>query len=288
MIKLPVVCCLALIATAVPMHLAAQRSDGCFDGAPLNIAEDVAERVFSKAGYSRTEASLVSALTDPDPSVRSLASDKLASGKDKRLIRVLMGAWSIEKDYCTRGHIERALQPILQLHWSQMPGSSASEALQPVCSTPASPLVALELRHITPEPYWTFQGATLEITIRNLTTETLPYLYGQPRDLYTYRVIGPNGQALQPVPGIDCPNRDCSERPGQTVESNTSIIHTIYDTKAGGFMALKPQDNGNYWFWKIGEEFDMSQPGMYSVSLGSNLTYLDTNVCSNVVFVTVK
>ncbi|MGA3261107.1 MAG: hypothetical protein ABSE35_19660 [Bryobacteraceae bacterium] len=39
--------------------------------------------------------------------------------------------------------------------------------------------------------------------------------------------------------------------------------------------------------WKVGEDFDMSAPGVYRVSLGGPLEYLNTTVCSNTIDVTV-
>jgi hypothetical protein len=53
------------------------------------------------------------------------------------------------------------------------------------------------------------------------------------------------------------------------------------------FMALPPQNDVS-WIWRVGEEFDMSAPGTYRVSLGGRVPYLDTTVCSNTAEVTVE
>ena len=44
---------------------------------------------------------------------------------------------------------------------------------------------------------------------------------------------------------------------------------------------LPPGKDVHFWTWNIGEDFDLSEPGIYHVSLGGRLAYLDTTVCSN-------
>jgi hypothetical protein len=53
------------------------------------------------------------------------------------------------------------------------------------------------------------------------------------------------------------------------------------------FIPLPPQKDVT-WDWRVGQDFDMSAPGIYSVSLGAKLDYLDAAVCSNTAYVTVK
>jgi hypothetical protein len=40
--------------------------------------------------------------------------------------------------------------------------------------------------------------------------------------------------------------------------------------------------------WHLDEDFDLSAPGTYKVSLGGSFPYLNTTVCSNVAEVTVQ
>lgn len=286
MTRLSIVSSVAVIFVAGGTPLSAQRADKCDSGGLFDIDHGVREGVLRGAGYSSAEASLISALTDLDPSVRSFAADELASHKEKRLISLLMHAWSTEQDNCTRAHVGFALQPLLQLHWSLLPETNASGIAERMCMPVANPVVALELEQFTPPSGWTYQGPTLKITPRNLTSESVPYLGGvSPRLLYSYRVTGPNGEALRPLAGIDCPDRDCS--PGRGPVLSSGPIISPHDTKPGSFLALKPGEE-TYWFWQVGNEFDMSAPGVYRVSLGAKLEYLNTTVCSNVAAVTVK
>jgi hypothetical protein len=53
-----------------------------------------------------------------------------------------------------------------------------------------------------------------------------------------------------------------------------------------GVILLPHQDQT--WTWAVGEDFDMSAPGTYHVSLGGSIGYLDTTVCSNTAAVTVE
>src|SRR5271165_2510165 len=68
-----------LAAATVLPPLAAQRLDGCFENHHSHVADVVRDRALMGAGYSLTERSLVPALSNPDPSIRSLAAMKLAS-----------------------------------------------------------------------------------------------------------------------------------------------------------------------------------------------------------------
>jgi hypothetical protein len=273
----------AMFAAAL-VPLAAQRADGCDDAVQL-VHNAGGGRVLGAAGYALAETSLISALSDSDPSVRSLAADNLAQRKDRRLIPILMRALSVEKDGCTGEHIRLALQPIVQLHWSQRLEAGEPTSSAQVCASPASALVSLELKQVDPAAWWSYQGLTIEATIRNLSGDPIPYLLSaNPRELYTYRVSGPEGRNLDPVPGVDCPNRDCSYT-GQLVSSGP--IASLYDTKSAALTVLRPLEDVS-WYWHVGDDFDMSAPGVYRVSLGAKLGYLDTYVCSNVATVMVK
>jgi hypothetical protein len=53
------------------------------------------------------------------------------------------------------------------------------------------------------------------------------------------------------------------------------------------FVPLPPHENVSLWTWKVGDDFSMSEPGTYKVSLGGNIAYLGTTVCSNIVDVNV-
>ena len=54
------------------------------------------------------------------------------------------------------------------------------------------------------------------------------------------------------------------------------------------FLALPPQQDAAVWTWKVGEDFDLSAPGTYYVSMGGRIAHLDTTICSNTAEVVVR
>jgi hypothetical protein len=66
-------------------------------------------------------------------------------------------------------------------------------------------------------------------------------------------------------------------KPGGVLLENGSI-----------FVALPPNENVRIWTWSVGDDFDMSAPGTYRVSLGGRIGYLNTTACSNTALVTVE
>ena len=104
MTRLGIVSSIAATLTAACFPAGAQRADAC----EIRVGERVdgaRERLLRSARYSLTEASLASAMSDADPSVRSLAADELGSRKEKKLIPLSMHAWSSERDGCTRDQL---------------------------------------------------------------------------------------------------------------------------------------------------------------------------------------
>jgi hypothetical protein len=54
------------------------------------------------------------------------------------------------------------------------------------------------------------------------------------------------------------------------------------------FVPLPPGEDVSLWTWTVGDDFNMSEPGTYRVSLGGRFAYLKTTVCSNTLEVNVE
>ena len=109
----------------------------------------------------------------------------------------------------------------------------------------------------------------VRISVVNQTPQTIAFAGARsPQQLFSVTVLGPDGT------------------PAKVARGEERMYHPVNDL--GGisghapiFSGLPPQKDGVIWTWRVGDDFDMSSPGIYRVSLGGRLPYLDTRVCSN-------
>ena len=162
--------------------------------------------------------------------------------------------------------MHEALGDLLRRVW----GVSWPRGIEPfqACVSSVREVVSLRLAQI-PDPSWADRGPTVRVTAQNLTSETLPFLASvDPVELFSATVLDPGGQPAK--------TRTC--------------LFTACEVTSGAPapFALLPPMGKESWDWIVGQDFEMLAPGIYSVSLGERLDYLDATVCSNTAYVTVK
>jgi hypothetical protein len=107
------------------------------------------------------------------------------------------------------------------------------------------------------------------VTVQNLTSDTLPFLTsGDPVELFSATLLD---QAGQPAKTRTCLFTGCEIGSGAPAP----------------FALLLPMGKES-WDWIVAQDFEMTAPGIYSVSLGARFDYLDATVCSNTAYVTAK
>jgi len=269
-----------LMLTALLPALAAQRLDGCSGNTVSPLSDQARDYALRNSGHPLNESSLASALEDSNPSIRSLAALKLASLQQKKYLAPLMRAWAAERDTCSRFQIENALSQLLGRVWRDEPGPHAVRVVpfQP-CAPSGTAGVSLRVEQSSvPSSY---DGPQVRITARNLTSETLPFMRSaDPTELFSVTVLDPTGQRAKIPIERSCLYGACDTKSGLTQASFTFGSSPF-------FMPLPPQEDVSL-IWGIGQEFDMSAPGIYSVSIGAKLDFLDATICSNTAYVTVK
>jgi len=220
---------------------------------------------------------LLPGLTSPEPTVRALAADKLASIGDREAVPPLAKAWELEGDPCVKTYLTSALEELVGRNWTE--GKAIGRLGTPLSTlaaadcVPSSPaLISIQLQQV---PIW--DGA-LWVWYRNLTQSPIPFIViPGPSKLFELRVIGPDGKPAKIQPNKECTFKNCPSAPGHV------------DIGSGGMMVEELQPLKDFEeYWMVGQDFDMSAPGTYQVSLGAKLKYLNTTVCSNVATVTVK
>jgi len=258
----------------------AQRADGCLANGVSTVSDVARDRFISGAGYSLSESSLLSALRDRDPSVRSLAALKLATLDQNTSITLLTRAWSAEQDHCTQGHIGMAIGQLLLRYWTADPVPGRRMASLEFCRPSSPEIVSLRLEQISPPEADDSRGPTIRLTARNQTSETIPFLSPMvnPLQLFSVAVLDPTRQPTKEA----CSYERCEPKSGPT--RPTDFISGVGPPF---FIALPPQKDVS-WTWKIGRDFDMSAPGIYSVRIGAAVGYLSSTVCSNTALVAVK
>jgi hypothetical protein len=201
---------------------------------------------------------------------------KLGEGGTKADLPPLMQAWTAEQDECTRSLMFLALQRLvsnLSYDVSQHPGHQ--EWLTPfqACAAPERPMVSLTLEQVTGP---TITIPTVRISGRNQTQRVLPFVgASSPEQLFSVTVLDPSGA------------------PAKSIKGRESMYEPWSHNLGGGFgrapiwVPLPPGEEVAMGMWKVGDDFDLSAPGTYRVSLGARIGYLDTTVCSNTVEVKV-
>jgi len=268
-----------VIAMSACIELPAQDLSRCAIGQPysLEASEKERDRTLRSKGYSLTQESLLPGLTSPEPTVRALVADKLSNIGDSDAIPQLAKAWESETNPCVKTYLTSALEDLVGRNWTEGKvigrlGTPQSTLATADC-VPSSPtLMSIQLQQI---PIW---DKALWVWYRNLTQSPIPFIVGPtPPQLFEVRVIGPDGRPAKIQPNKECDYKECSSVPGHVyVGSGGMTVRELQPLK--DFEA----------YWMVGQDFDMSAPGTYRVSLGAKLKYLNTTVCSNVATVTVK
>jgi hypothetical protein len=261
-----------LAAQSAP--ILAQRLDGCpaqaspswFSAVPSREAVD---RGLQGYGVGATRDALTLALRDPQADVRSLAALKLRDTAKAAGVDPLLKAWLLEEDDCTKGLMEMALSTLVGGLAEQHPNGQYWVTPFQECTAPERPLVTLIIEQVS-GPGVT--GPTVRVSARNQTPETLPFVKAPPQQLYSASVLGPTGANANIAE-----SRRSMYKPGGVLFQNGPM-----------FVALPPHEDVPVWTWSVGDDFDMSAPGTYRVSLGGRIDYLNTTVCSNTALVTVQ
>jgi hypothetical protein len=221
---------------------------------------------------------MVAAFRDQRANVRLFAALELPEIGRKEDLEPALQAWLTEEDPCAKATMNLALTMFvsdLTVDATQHPGGQPNVALAQVCSASIPTLVSLTAQQVS-EPG--SRGPVLRITARNHTSKALAFVWApSPAEIFSVTVLDPNGRLAKVAHGREW--LYVSKGPG--VESLLGESHT-------GFVPLPPQDDVVLSTWRIGEDFDMSNPGTYTVSFGGRISYLDTTVCSNATTVTVE
>jgi hypothetical protein len=257
-----------------------QRLGGCpareapgFVSLPSDLAVDQGLR---DSGVISTWEIIRIALGDPRPDVRSLAALKLGEVGRKADLDPLIRAWLAEKDACTRTVMGFGLGRLapLAIDASQHPRGQPWVTPFQECTIAVPPLVTLKIEQVT-EPLRS--SPTVRISVRNETAQILAFVgVENPEQLFSVTVLDPNGA------------------PANVAKGAKGLFETVRDSAElfGGqgatFLPLPPQEDVSVWTWPVGSTFDLSAPGIYRVSLGGRVDYLDTTVCSNTALVTVE
>lgn len=285
-----------LFASAVfvllPSSAWAQRLDGCIDQrqpsaakAPLNsFTEADRDRALREAGYSLSQSSLRSALKASDPALRSIAAMRLASLGGRDDVAIIARVFSSETDPCTKLLVAQSLAELTRKYWAASPQHTKRVPPFQPCTASSPPILSLrveQVQQVRTRPHAP-TGPLVRITVRNLTSEMLPFLsHVDVAGLFSVSVFGSDGHRAAIPSNQTCYYQQCDPRSDPTLHESC-IAHCT-----PGLLPLLPQQDVTI-DWYPGEDFDMSTPGLYQVSLGAKLDYLDTTVCSNIASVAVR
>jgi hypothetical protein len=253
----------------------AQRLDGCPEeqtgrtifSLPSSGAID---REVRNSGVGTTREALTAALVSPRPDLRSLAALKLGGAGKMADLEPLMQASRAEKDPCAQIAFASALGSMaaaLVHDPAQHPGRKPWIAPFKPCEPVEPPLTQLTL---TQGSTTNFGTPTVEISVRNLRSETLPFIVAVPQELFSVSVFDVTGKPVK-TKGKDY-MFDQTDTPLSLAFNSTASL-----------LFLPPGKDIHFWTWNIGDDFDLSEPGIYHVSLGGAIAYLGTTVCSNTV-----
>jgi hypothetical protein len=255
-----------IMLVAAPMW--AQRIDGCtVSAAPLRMTSvnlpspEQAGRLLEQNGiYPITREKLIAALAHPLPEIRSLAAMTLWGIGQAEDLQPLLDARLAEKDACAWAMINLAASNLaakLLYDKTQHPHGELYVKPFQKCETEAS-VVTLTLKPVPGyRPY-------LDLVAHNETERLIPFIQSSPQVVFSATVLNPDG-----------PNAKIAKQP------------EFLDGPGPGIF-LKPGEERKLWTWHVDDDFDLSTPGTYKVSLGGRFPYLNTTVCSNVAEVTVQ
>ena len=273
-------CTIVMLLFVAPLRVLAQRVDGCpAPGTPtpaLILSHDVVEEGLKQLGVGPTVSELVAGLGDPRPDARSFSALKLADTANGDTLALLMKAWLAEQDDCTKRIMDHAVTVVLRSlshDPAQHPGGQLWVKPFLPCTASAVPRVTLRLEEVS-RPGSSVPA--IRVVARNETKETIPFVGSWSlQELFSATVLGPSGERAE-IPAA----LEWAYRPPRSTDGLLTIHGLV-------FAPLPPGEDVSLRTWNVGDDFDMSKPGTYRVSLGGRFAYLDTTVCSNTLEVNV-
>jgi hypothetical protein len=116
----------------------------------------------------------------------------------------------------------------------------------------------------------------VHISARNVSGRVIPFVWtASPGQLFSVTLLEPGGGKARIPKAQEWLYHPASELPAGMIGGGHGPMG----------RALAPGEEFA-WDWRVGSDFDMSAPGMYRVSFGGPLEYLNTTVCSNTIDVT--
>jgi hypothetical protein len=109
-------------------------------------------------------------------------------------------------------------------------------------------------------------GPAVRIVLRNHTAQVIPFLRDPPASLFSVTVLDPTGAHAKIAKGEEW--------------KFGPLDRTIFG-HGPVWLPLPPEEDVVLWTWRVAEDFDMSMPGSYRVSMGGTFAFLDTAMCSN-------
>jgi hypothetical protein len=279
MFRLPV----SVLLIMGPIIIVAQTPTVC-EGTDSHASSVAHDQQLREAGYALSRNSLAQALGDHDPDVRWLAAEELAERFGQAELAALTQTWVVEKDFCAAGRMYVILVRLMQrVAWdtAQHPGGQPRVTPFRTCAASAQPLVSMTIERVA-DPF--YGGPAIEIRLRNQTAQPVPFAKTiSPTEIVSATVLDPTGAHARVTTG--------QEWMYAPLQRSNVANDGSYRSRSGSFnlsfRALQPNEDVS-WIWRIGDDFDLSLPGTYAVSLGGRIDYLDTTFCSNTLSVTVE
>jgi len=277
--KMRQVCGVAVLLAATSICAKAQeeKSGPCWPqrGDPTTEAPAALDHALKDAGYTAARTSLLSALRDSKSPVRSVAAARLATVEGPSAIPDLLAAWAEEKDRCAKEGMALALaslgKPVYVRTLARRGGQNLARPFQ-ACAPSKSPMLSL---HIEAVPQSPVTRPLIRIVLRNITRQPLALLRMElPGATFSVTVLDPAGN-----------HAAIAEGKQSTYRSDVASLLLAYDPPR--LAPVMPNEEISAT-WKVADDFNMSAPGTYRVSLGGRIDYLNTTVCSNVLRVEVK
>ena len=156
------------------------------------------------------------------------------------------------------------LVPELAFDAKQHPGGQPRVTPHQACTTSGAPPVTLMIEQVNEAR----SALAVRISARNQTPQTLAFVRSaSTADLSSVIVLGPTGGPAKVKKG----QGGCIGR--------CTTSHAI--VSGPQLLPLPPQEDVTLRIWRVADDFDISAPGTYHISLGGRITFLDTTVCSN-------
>lgn len=254
----------AVLCALCSLSLRAQSSNACA-AETASPSTAMREILGGRPPAALGQDELLTALGDPRPEVRLLAAQMLSQSGDKSAVGPLTDAWNNETGPCAKAALEQRISFLVgRLSLDPSEHTDGRKWIAPFQSCSASGSQPVKLT-VEPEAG---PSPVVRLVARNLTPATVFLAQAPPQELYSVSVFDPSGAPARIAAG-----REAMYRPAPTSKVPVASPATI---------ALAPQQEVTVWTWRVGEDFDMSAHGTYTVQLGGRIDYLDTTVCSNI------